>query len=244
MIFSYFGVSPIYQHKVLFGGILGALLMRGIFIATGVTLIHKFHWIIYLFGAFLIITGIRISRQKDKEIHPERNPLLRLFRRLMPVSDRYEGGKFFTKKEGPLLATPLLIVLLVIETTDLVFAMDSIPAIFAITLDPFIVYTSNVFAILGLRALYFALSGIMPLFRYLHHGISAILVFVGMKMILGSFYEIPIGIAMGVIAGILLLSVIVSVIRPPQAETSPTPTDSSEEKKGRELQPVHQGEKV
>lgn len=135
-------------------------------------------------------------------------------------------------------------VLLVIETTDLVFAMDSIPAIFAITLDPFIVYTSNVFAILGLRALYFALAGIMPLFRYLHHGISAILVFVGMKMILGSFYEIPIGIALGVIAGILSLSVIVSVIRPPQAETSPTPTDSPEEKKGRELQPVHQGEKV
>ncbi|MFQ6081858.1 MAG: TerC family protein [Candidatus Aminicenantia bacterium] len=225
LIFSYFRVPSLYQHKVLFWGILGALIMRAIFIATGVTLIQKFHWVIYIFGAFLILTGIKMALQKGKEIHPERNPVLRLFRRFMPVTDRYEDGKFFVKRTGLYLATPLFIVLLVVETTDLIFAADSIPAILAITLDPFIVYTSNVFAILGLRALYFALAGIMQLFHYLHYGLSAILVFVGVKMLLADIYKIPVGIALGVIASILLISVIVSVVRPRKIEIVPAPAD-------------------
>ena len=213
LIFSYFDVPLVYQHKVLFWGILGALIMRALFIVVGITLIEKVHWVIYIFGGFLILTGIKIALQKEKEIRPERNPVLRIFRRFMPVSDRYENGKFFLKKEGRYLATPLSIVLLVVETTDIVFAVDSIPAILAITLDPFIVYTSNVFAILGLRALYFALAGLMRLFQYLHYGLSAILVFVGVKMLVASVWKIPIGIALGVVAGILLISVGASVIR-------------------------------
>ncbi len=214
LIFSYFDVPLLYQHKVLFWGILGALIMRAIFIVMGITLIQKVHWVIYIFGGFLILTGIKIALQKDKEIRPERNPVLRIFRRFMPVSDRYENGKFFIRKEGRYFATPLFIVLLVVETTDIVFAVDSIPAILAITLDPFIVYTSNVFAILGLRALYFALAGMMQLFQYLHYGLSAILIFVGVKMLLAAVWKIPIGIALGVVAGILLISVIASIIQP------------------------------
>lgn len=225
LIFSYFQVPSLYQHKVLFWGILGALIMRAIFIATGVTLIQKFHWIIYIFGAFLILTGIKMALQKDKEIHPERNPVLRLFRRFMPVTGDYEDGKFFVKKAGRYLATPLFIVLLVVESTDVVFAVDSIPAILAITLDPFIVYTSNVFAILGLRAFYFALAGIMQLFHYIHYGLSAILVFVGGKMLFADIYKIPIGIALGVVAGILLISVIASLVRPRKIEILPAAAD-------------------
>jgi tellurite resistance protein TerC len=213
LIFSYFDVPLLYQHKVLFWGILGALIMRAIFIIMGITLIQKAHWVIYVFGAFLILTGIKIALQKEKEIRPERNPVLRIFRKFMPVSERYENGKFFIGKEGRYLATPLFIVLLVVETTDIVFAVDSIPAILAITLDPFIVYTSNVFAILGLRALYFALAGMMRLFQYLHYGLSAILVFVGVKMLVASVWKIPITIALGVVAGILLISVGASIIR-------------------------------
>ena len=225
LIFSYFRVSSLYQHKVLFWGILGALIMRAIFIATGVTLIQKFHWVIYIFGAFLILTGIKMALQKDKEIHPERNSVLKLLRRFMPVTDRYEYGKFFVKREGRYIATPLFVVLLVVETTDVIFAVDSIPAILAITLDPFIVYTSNVFAILGLRALYFALAGIMQLFHYLHYGLSAILVFVGVKMLLADIYKIPVGIALGVVVGILLISVIASIVRPREVESVPTLAD-------------------
>jgi len=225
LIFSYFRVPSLYQHKVLFWGILGALVMRAIFIATGVTLIQKFHWIIYIFGAFLILTGIKMALQKDKKIHPERNPVLRLFRRYMPVTDDYKEGKFFVKRVGRYLATPLFIVLLVIETTDVIFAMDSIPAILAITLDPFIVYTSNVFAILGLRALFFALAGLMRLFHYLHYGLSTILVFVGVKMLISNIYKIPVGIALGVVASILLISVIASVILPGKAENVPAPVE-------------------
>jgi tellurite resistance protein TerC len=213
LIFSYFDVPLLYQHKVLFYGILGALIMRAVFILMGITLIQKVHWVIYVFGGFLILTGIKIALEKEKEIRPERNPVLRIFRRFMPVSDHYENDKFFTRKEGRFLATPLFIVLLVVETTDIVFAVDSIPAILAITLDPFIVYTSNVFAILGLRALYFALAGMMRLFQYLHYGLSAILVFVGVKMLVASVWKIPIGIALGVVAGILLISVVTSIIR-------------------------------
>ncbi|MCG3157204.1 MAG: putative membrane-bound redox modulator Alx [bacterium] len=224
MIFAYFGVPALYQHKVLFWGILGALVMRAVFIASGVALIERFHWIIYVFGAFLILTGVKMAWQKDKEIHPEKNPLLRLFRRLMPVTDRYHGGAFFVKQAGGSFATPLFVVLLLVETTDLIFAVDSIPAILAITLDPFIVYTSNVFAILGLRSLYFALAGIMPLFHYLNYGLAAILAFVGAKMMLVDFYKIPIGISLGVVAAILLISVLASLLWPrPQAPVTLPP---------------------
>jgi len=218
LIFSYLRVPSLYQHKVLFWGILGALIMRAIFIVAGVTLVQKFHWVIYLFGIFLILTGIKMALQKDKEIHPEKNPVLRLFQRLMPVTDHYEEGNFFVKKNGRRFATPLFVVLLVVETTDVIFAVDSIPAVLAITLDPFIVYTSNVFAILGLRSLYFALAGMMALFHYLHYGLSAILVFVGAKMLLADIYKIPVGIALGVVACFLTISVIASIVYPRKEE--------------------------
>jgi len=220
MIFSYFNVDSLYQHKVLFWGILGALITRAIFIATGITLIQNFHWVIYVFGAFLILTGIRMAIRKEKKIHPERNPLLKLFRRFMPVTEEYEGEKFFLKRGGRYFATPLFIVLLIVETTDIIFAADSIPAILAITLDPFIVYTSNVFAILGLRALYFALAGMMRLFHHLHYGLSAVLIFVGTKMILADIYKIRVSIALSLIAVILLISIIASMIHP-QKEKKP-----------------------
>ncbi len=221
LIFTYFRVPPLYQHKVLFWGILGALIMRFIFVLAGVTLIQKFHWMIYVFGALLIVTGARMAREKEKEIHPERNPVIRLARRLIPITRDYVDGRFFIRKMGRTLATPLFIVVLVVETTDLVFAVDSIPAILAITHDPFIVYTSNVFAILGLRALYFALAGLMRIFHYLHYGLSAILVFVGVKMLISDLYKIPIGIALGVVAGILAASVLLSILRPAKIAAAP-----------------------
>ncbi len=217
MIFAAFKVPAKYQHSVLFWGILGALLMRAGFIAGGVTLIKNFHWIIYVFGGFLIFTGIRMSLDKDKEIHPEKNLVLKLFRKMMPVTKGYEGGKFFITKEGRRFATPLFVVLLVVETTDVIFAVDSIPAILAITQDPFIVYTSNVFAILGLRALYFALAGVVQLFHYLHYGLSAILIFVGTKMMLVDIYKIPIGVSLTVIALLLALSIAASLRWPKKA---------------------------
>jgi tellurite resistance protein TerC len=223
MIFTYFRVPYVHQHKVLFWGIIGALVMRALFIATGVTLIQKFHWVIYIFGIFLIITGIKMATQKDKEIHPERNPVLRLFRRFMPVTPDYEGGRFFVTRHGRYFATPLFVVVLVVETTDVIFAVDSIPAILAVTLDPFIVYTSNVFAILGLRALYFALAGIMQLFHYLPYGLSAILVIVGIKMLIAEIYKVPIGVALGLVAAILAASVLASIIWPPKQEELPAP---------------------
>jgi len=216
VIFSYFKVPPIYQHRVLFWGILGALIMRAVFIFTGVTLITKFHWLIYIFGVFLIVTGIRMIFQTETEVHPERNPVLKLFRKIMPISDTYQNGKFFIKQAGRTLATPLFVVLLVVETSDVMFALDSIPAIFAITVDPFIVYSSNIFAILGLRSLYFALAGIMGLFQYLHYGLSAILIFVGIKMMIAEFYKMPVGIALGVVAAILLISILASLWRSKQ----------------------------
>jgi tellurite resistance protein TerC len=211
LIFSYFGVSPLYQHKVLFWGILGALIMRAVFIAMGITLIEKFHWTIYIFGAFLILIGVKMALQKERKIRPERNPVLRLFRRWVPIAEDDAEGRFFVKRAGRYFATPLFIVLVVVETTDVIFAVDSIPAILAITLDPFIVYTSNVFAILGLRALYFALAGIMELFHHLHYGLSAVLVFVGIKMLIADIYKVPVSIALGVVAGILLISVMTSI---------------------------------
>jgi tellurite resistance protein TerC len=222
MIFTYFRVPYIHQHKVLFWGILGALIMRALFILVGITLIQRFHWVIYVMGAFLIITGIKMATQKDADIHPERNPVLRLVRRFVRVTEDYEGGHFFVRRGGQLLATPLFIVVLVVETTDVIFAVDSIPAILAITLDPFIVYTSNVFAILGLRALYFALAGVMRLFHYLPYGLSFILVFVGIKMLLVDIYKVPVGIALGTVAGVLLISVLASILFPPKPGDMPT----------------------
>jgi tellurite resistance protein TerC len=197
--------------------------MRAIFIAAGISLIQNFHWIIYVFGSLLILTGIKMAVQKNKEIHPEKNPVVNLFRRFMPISGRSEDGKFFVKQDNRLFATPLFVVLLVVETTDLIFAVDSIPAILAVTLDPFIVYTSNVFAILGLRALYFALAGIMNLFHYLNYGLAAILVFVGAKMLIADVYKFPIVVALGVIAGILAVSIIASLLRPRKEEASAAP---------------------
>ncbi len=211
LIFSYFKVPAIYHHKILFWGVLGALVTRAIFIASGVALIHMFHWVFYVFGAVLVLSGIQLFRSDKKEVEPDKNLVLRLFRRLFPVTESYEGGSFFVKREGRLWATPLMVVLVMIETTDVIFAMDSIPAIFGITLDPFIIYTSNVFAILGLRALYFALAGFMKMFRFLHYGLALILVFIGAKMLASDFLKIPVGLALGVIVAILAVSVAASV---------------------------------
>jgi len=214
LIFNYFRVPSHYQYKVLFWGILGALIMRAFFIATGIALINMFHWVIYVFGAFLIIIAVRMAFEKEKEIHPEKNPVLRLFRRFMPVTEDYVAGKFFTRKNKKSFATPLFVVLLVIETTDVIFAVDSIPAILAITTDPFIVYTSNVFAILGLRALYFALAGAMELFHFLNMGLAIILAFVGVKMLLSKFYEIPVSVALGVVILTLVITIVASIMFP------------------------------
>ena len=211
LIFSFFAVPATYQHRVLFWGILGALIMRGILIMVGSALLKEFHWIIYIFGAFLIFTGIRMALHKDEEINPEKNPVVRFFRKLMPVTQDFEGDKFFIRHAGKLMATPLFLVLLIIESTDLVFAVDSIPAIFAVTQDPFIIYTSNVFAILGLRALYFLLANVMDKFQYLKFGLSVVLTFVGVKMVIVDFYKIPVGLSLGVIAGILTISIMASM---------------------------------
>jgi len=177
-------------------------------------LLDKFHWIIYVFGAVLVVSGLKMAFEKDKEVHPEKNPVLRLFRRFMPVTAEYQGGSFFVMKDKVRMATPLFIVLLMLETTDLVFAVDSVPAVLAITTDPFIVYTSNVFAILGLRSMFFALAGVMKLFHYLHYGLAAVLVFVGAKMLVAGFYKIPTLTSLLVIVGVLAISVIVSLLRP------------------------------
>lgn len=213
LIFTFFAVPAAYQHRVLFWGIIGALLMRGTLIAVGAVLLKEFHWIIYVFGAFLIFTGIRMALHRNEEMHPEKNPLIKLFRRMMPVTETYEGDKFFIRRAGKLVATPLFLVLLLVESTDLVFAVDSIPAIFAVTEDPFIVYTSNVFAILGLRSLYFLLAGVVDKFYYLKLGLSVVLVFVGIKMVMVDLYKIPVGLSLGVIASILAISVIASLWR-------------------------------
>lgn len=214
LIFSYFAVPSAYQHRVLFWGILGALVMRGVMIGLGAALIHEFSWIIYIFGAFLIFTGIRMAFHKDEELHPENNPLIKLFRRLIPVSEKYEGDTFFIRRSGVLMATPLFLVLLMIESTDLIFAVDSIPAIFAVTQNPFLVYTSNVFAILGLRSLYFVLAGVVTMFHYLKLGLAVVLTFVGTKMLLiETPFKIPTLISLGVVALILGVSIGASLIR-------------------------------
>ncbi|MCU0363089.1 MAG: TerC family protein [Bacteroidales bacterium] len=219
LIFTYFGVRDEYQHRVLFWGIIGALVMRAIFIFAGVALINRFHWIVIIFGAFLVITGIRMLFQKDSGIDPEKNPVIRFFRKFLPVTDDYHGQSFFVKKNRVLHATPLFLVLLIIETSDLIFAVDSIPAILAVSKHPFIVYTSNIFAIMGLRSLYFALSGIMGLFRFLKVGLAFILTFVGVKMLLSFVHiEIPILLSLAIIISILAMSVATSLIIKPAKE--------------------------
>ena len=218
IIFSYFDVPLKYQHKILFWGILGAVIMRAVFIFAGVAVIQQFHWVIYILGAFLVYIGIRMALQKNKDIRPEKNPVLRAFNRFFPVDTAYRGGKFFIKKAGKIAATPLLVALIVIETTDIVFAVDSIPAILSITLNPFIVFTSNMFAILGLRALFFTVSGIMRLFFYLNYGLSVILVFVGIKMLIADLYKIPVSIALAAVGGILCISIILSLLIPPKKQ--------------------------
>lgn len=217
MIFTYFDVAEENQHKVLFWGILGAVVFRAIFIFGGIALLERFGFLIFVFGGFLIFTGAKMALRKEQRTDPEKNPVLRLIRRVLPVSRDYEGDSFFTRIDGRLTATPLFVVLIAVETTDIVFALDSIPAILAITRDPFIVYTSNVFAILGLRALYFALAGVMELFAYLHYGLAAILVFVGAKMIAVEILHlhVPVAVSLGVIGLILTTSILASRWFPP-----------------------------
>lgn len=214
-IFAYFRVPAVYQHKVLFWGIIGVLVLRAAFILIGVSLISMFHWVIYIFGAFLIFTGLRMATGAEKEIQAEKNLVIRLFRKCMPVTTSYEDAKFFVKKDLRTFATPLFIVLLVIEMTDVIFAVDSIPAVLSISSDPFIVYTSNLFAVLGLRSLYFALAGIMQLFYYLKYGLSAILVLIGLKMLLSDVIHVPVAFSLGIVVVVLALSIIASKIFPP-----------------------------
>ncbi len=227
LVFAYFQVPPQYQHRVLFWGIVGALVFRMIFIALGAVVLERFHWSMILFGAFLVFTGIKMVRTHGKKMDPGRNPVIKLFRKIVPVTPEYHGQKFFTRIDGRLWATPLFVALLVVEFTDIVFAIDSVPAIFAITSEPFIVFTSNVFAILGLRSLFFALSGLMQMFHYLHYGLAAVLMFVGGKMLYGYFEKdvwadlpkFPVWLSLVVILVTLGLAVMVSILRPPK--TSP-----------------------
>jgi tellurite resistance protein TerC len=227
LLFSYFAVPLKYQHKLLFWGILGALVMRAVMIGAGVALITRFSWIIYIFGAFLILTGIKMIVKREEEIHPERNPVVRWFKKLMPVTSDYREDKFFVRENGIRMATPLFVVLLLVEFTDLIFAVDSIPAIFAVTTDPFIVYTSNVFAILGLRSLYFALAGVMDKFHYLKIGLGVVLTFVGVKMLLAhSPYKIDTLVSLGVIVLTLATAVVMSLLRPKQTVTPAPPPNA------------------
>jgi tellurite resistance protein TerC len=235
LIFAYFAVPAAYQHRVLFWGVFGAIVFRAVFIAAGAALLSTFHWILYLFGAFLVLTGVKMARHHDEAVHPERNPALRLLGRLLPITPAYHGARLLVRHEGRLWATPLLAVLVVVETTDVIFAVDSIPAIFAVTRDPFLVFTSNAFAILGLRALYFLLAGMMSHFVYLKVGLGALLVFVGGKMLLSDVYHVPIWASLLVIAAILTTAVLASLwvgrgerpLEPPNdgGERPPQPPD-------------------
>jgi len=221
VIFNYFAVPDEQQHRVLFWGILGALILRGIFIGAGVGLIHRFHWLLYLFGALLIYSGIRVCISGEHQVDPASNPVVKMLRKWIPVTTEYRNGRFFVRhpqENGRLYATPLLVVLLVIETTDVLFAVDSIPAVLAITLKAFIVYTSNVFAILGLRSMFFAVAGLMKLFRFLHYGLAVILILVGVKMLLGDYIEIPIGVTLGSVAAVLLVAIALSLAYPKPAD--------------------------
>jgi tellurite resistance protein TerC len=224
LIFSYFGVPPKWQHKVLFWGVLGALVMRLGMIVVGTALVSKFEWLLYVFGAFLIITGAKMAFQKDEAIHPERNPVLRLLNRCLPMTPNFEDDHFVIRRDGRWMATPLLAVLVSVEASDVIFAVDSIPAIFGVTLDPFIVYTSNVFAILGLRSLYFVLARALHLFHYLKPGLAAVLVFIGVKMLLGHTpWKIETLPALGVVASILVVAVVCSLLFPKPPTETPAP---------------------
>jgi TerC family integral membrane protein len=217
MVFNYFAVPDQQQHRVLFWGVVGALIMRGIFIGTGVGLISRFHWVLYIFGGLLIYSGIRFCVMGDHKINPSANPVVKALRRWMPVTKDYQAGRFFIRNaqdNSRLYATPLLAVLVVIETTDILFAVDSIPAILAITLNAFVVYTSNVFAILGLRSMFFAMSRLMKAFRFLHYGLAVVLIMVGLKMLMADYYRVPITVTLGVVAGVLLTSIAISVAFP------------------------------
>jgi tellurite resistance protein TerC len=216
LIFTYFKVPPEYQHRILFWGVLGALVLRAIFILAGAALLAKFHFLLYVLGAFLVYTGVRmgLSSSNEPEIDPEGNPIVRFLGRHFPISRQFDGGKFFTRREGVRFATPLLVVLVLIETTDVVFAADSIPAILAISRDTFVVYTSNVFALLGLRALYFALASLMKLFHYLHYGLALILIFIGAKLLLEDIYPFPMPVALGAVGVLLLGSIVASLLWP------------------------------
>ncbi|MGC3959838.1 MAG: TerC family protein [Verrucomicrobiota bacterium] len=226
LLFSYFAVPPLYQHKVLFWGVLGALVMRAVMIGAGAALITKFAWVIYLFGGFLILTGLKMIFKREDEIHPERNPVVKWFKKLMPVTPEFRADKFFVRENGLRMATPLFVVLLLVEISDLIFAVDSIPAIFAVTKDPFIVYTSNVFAILGLRSLYFALAGVMDKFHYLKIGLGVVLAFVGVKMILAhTEWKIDTLVSLGVIVLILAASVVWSLLKPKASKATPLATN-------------------
>ena len=218
LLFKYFHVPPQFQHRVLFWGILGALLMRAVMIFAGVALLHRFHWMIYLFGAILVVSGIKMWRSAEVSIEPEKNPVLRLVQRIFPVAHGEHGQNFFVRHAGKLAVTPLFVVLILVEWTDLIFAVDSIPAVLGVTSDPFIVFTSNIMAILGLRSLYFALAGVMEKFHLLHYGLAAILVFIGGKMLIADFYKLPTAAALGIVAGILAISVVASLMTPPPAK--------------------------
>ena len=221
LIFSYFGVPEKYQHRVLFWGIIGALLMRGMFIGLGTLLLARFHWIIYVFGGMLIVTGIRMAFKSDDEFDGAQNPIVRLAKRLLPFSHQYDGQKFFTVENGRRLATPLLLVLVLVEFTDLIFAVDSIPAIFAVTQDPFLVYTSNIFAILGLRSMYFLLANVVYKFHLLKYGLAVILTFVGVKMVSAHWWTIPIWASLAVIVGVLAISIAASLHWPAAGAVAP-----------------------
>ena len=228
LIFRYFDVPRAYEHKALFWGILLALITRAVFIFAGVALISNFHWVMYIFGAFLIVTGIKMALNKQTEVHPDKNIAIRLLRYVMPVSKNFSGAKFFVREGGVRFATPMLAVLLALETTDILFAIDSIPAVLAISQDPFIVYTSNVFAILGLRSLFFAISGLMRLFHLLHYGLASILSFVGVKTLIADFFHVPVGISLLIIASILIASIISSVVWPEKGEGEVPPVTMKE----------------
>ncbi len=221
MIFNYFAVPDEQQHRVLFWGVVGALVMRGLFIGAGVGLITRFHWVLYIFGGLLVYSGIQLCLSGGHRVDPATNPLVKLLRRFIPVTSEYRNGKFFVREaqeKSRLYATPLLVVLLVIETSDIFFAVDSIPAILAVTLNAFIVYTSNVFAILGLRSMYFAVSGLMKLFRFLNYGLAVVLILVGVKMLAVNYYKVPITITLGVVASVILISIAASMAFPAKSK--------------------------
>jgi tellurite resistance protein TerC len=222
LIFRFFSVPQEHQRQVLSWGVVGALIMRAIFIIAGVTLLDRFHWIIYIFGAILVYSGINLMRQHGADIHPEKNPVLRMFRKLFRVTTDYQGGSFFVTRGGLWYATPLALVLVVVETTDVLFAVDSIPAVLAVTREPFIVYTSNVFAILGLRSLFFALSGMLDRFHLLHYGLSVILILIGLKMLVSSYLEMPTYVALAAVAGVLVISIVLSLAFPKRMNAAPS----------------------